>query len=57
MFKIDLDIISDVKFVCKFVKSMIKMSNKVNKLKTQDEIINNLIYENRWHKAIAQNFF
>lgn len=36
----------------KFTKSVIEISSKVQESKTYDEVINNLINENRWCKAV-----
>lgn len=36
----------------KFAKSIIKNNGKMLKLKTYNKIINNLIYLNKWYKAV-----
>lgn len=41
-----------VKLVQKFVKLVIKTSNKVQKLKKYKKVINNLIYKNKWQNII-----
>lgn len=41
-----------VKPICKFAKSVTKTSSKVQELKIYNEAINNLIYENKWRKAV-----
>lgn len=38
--------------IYKFIKSVTKTNNKVQKPKTYNKVINNPIYGNRWHKAI-----
>lgn len=43
----NLAINSDIKPICKLVKSLIDISSKVYKLKTYDKAINNLIYRNK----------
>lgn len=41
-----------VKPVYQFAKSLTETSSKVHKLLTYNEMINNLVYGNRWRKAI-----
>lgn len=50
--KIDLGIDSGIILIHKLAKSMTEMSSKVYKPKTYNEIIDNLIHRNKWHKAI-----
>lgn len=62
--RIDLDKISGknpsdglVKPVREFAKSIIKTNNKVQKPKTYDKVINNLIYGNRWREVINEELW
>lgn len=43
-----------VKLIYKFVKLVTKTDNKILKLKIYNKVINYLIYENKWYKAIDQ---
>lgn len=46
------DISLGIRLIYKLAKFLTQNSNKVHKPKTYDKLIDNLIYENRWHKAI-----
>lgn len=36
----------------KFTKSITKINSKIQEFKTNDEVINNPIYKNKWYKII-----
>ena len=46
-----------IKLIYKFAKSVTKTSTKVREPKTYNEAINDLIYSNRWRKAIDEVFW
>lgn len=50
----DLDTSSSVRLARKLAKSATKTSNKIHKPKIYNEAIDNLIYRNRWRKAIKE---
>lgn len=60
--KTDLDEISNknplreklIRLIYKFVKLVTKISSKMRKPKTYNEIINNLIYGNRWCEIVDE---
>lgn len=41
-----------IMFIYKFVKSVTKIKSKMQKLKSYNKVINNLIYKNKKYKAI-----
>lgn len=52
MLRINLDMDSSVKSVCKFARSLTEISSKVYEPITYNKAIDNLIHGNRWRKAI-----
>ena len=40
-----------IKFVCKFIKSLIKTNSQVHEPKTYNKEINDLIYKKKWCKT------
>lgn len=57
MLRTDLDIGSDIRLICKLAKFLTETSSKVYKPKTYDEVINNLIYRNKWYKTIDEELW
>lgn len=52
----DLSIGSDIKLAHKLAKFLIETSSKIHEPKTYNKAIDNLIYKNKWRKAIDEEF-